>query len=370
MIYLDNAANRPVRKEVLDELIKIETEYEGNSNSLHEAGILAHQKYQELVKETFNLLNLDENEYDLIFTSSATESNNLAIKGIYESYQGFGNTFLSSEFEHSSVNATLAYLKDKGANIVLVSTKEDGKISLEDLKNKLNDDCLLLTLSMVESEVGALQHYKEVQDVLKDHQTRLLLDVTQAIGKFPLDLNGIDMISFGAHKFGGLTGTGILIKKKDIILTPLFHGGKSESQYHSGSMPLGLFASFVKALSLAISTQKENYSYVKELSDYLRSSMLEIEGISLNSFEENPYINNFSFKGVPGGKIVKYLSDKGICISQKSACSIPQTPSKVINAIYHDKQRALSSFRISLSENNTKEEISILLDAIRSYHAI
>lgn len=370
MIYLDNAANRPVKKEVLEELLKVESEYQGNSNSVHEAGSLAHKKYLELVKETFSLLNLDEDEYDLIFTSSATESNNLAIKGIYESYQGFGNTFLSSEFEHSSVNATLAYLKDKGANISLISTKEDGKLSLEDLKKKLNNDCLLLCLAMVESEVGTLQGYKKVQESLKGSQCRLLLDATQAIGKFPLDLNGIDMISFGGHKFGGICGTGILLKKKDVILTPLFHGGKSESQYHSGSMPLGLFASFVKALSLAISSEKENYAYVKKLSDYLRSSMLEIKGIELNSFEGNPYINNFSFKGTPGWKIVNYLSEKGICISQKSACSVPQTPSKVINAIYHDKQRALSSFRISLSEDNTKEEIDILLNAIRSYHAI
>ena len=370
MIYFDNAANRPVKKEVLDELIKTEMDFIGNSNSSHEAGLLAHEKYLSLEKEIMQALDLDPTAYDLIFTSGATESNNLAIKGIYESYSGFGNTLLSSEFEHSSTNATMAYLKDKGANVSLISTTAEGKLSIDDLKKKLNDDCLLLTLSLVESEVGTIQDYQDVQKTLEGKQCKLLLDATQGIGKIPLHLNGIDMISFGGHKFGRITGTGILLKKKEIILTPLLHGGEAESPYRSGSTPLGLFSSFAKALTLSPSSSEKNYAYVTGLSTYLRSALLSISGICLNSFSGNPYINNFSLKGIPGGEMVKYLSSRGICISQKSACSIPQTPSKVINAIYHDKQRALTSFRISLSENNTKEEINKLIEAIRSYHAL
>ncbi len=366
MIYFDNAANRPVKDEVLDELIRTEKEYMGNSNSLHKAGINAHKKYLELQAKVFELFNLDPNEYDLIFTSSATESNNLAIKGIYESYSGFGNVFLSSEFEHSSTNAALAYLKDKGCIVSLIPTTSEGKLSIDTLKAKLNDECLLLCLSLVESEVGVIQDYHEVQEVLKGTNCRLLLDATQAIGKIKLDLNGIDMISFSGHKFGGLTGTGILLKRKDIILTPLLHGGKSESQYRSGSFPLGLFASLVKALELALTQEESNYAYVSGLSSYLRDELSKINGICLNSFSGNPYINNFSMDGVPGGEMVRFLSENDICISQKSACSVPQTPSKTINAIYHNKQRALTSFRISLSEMNTKEEIDTLINVLRS----
>ncbi len=366
MIYFDSAANRPIKDEALNELIKVEKEYMGNSNSLHKAGKDAHEKYLSLQKRVFELLNLNSGEYDLIFTSGATESNNLAIKGIYESYSGFGNTFLSSEFEHSSTNATLAYLKDKGSTISLIETTSEGKISLEGIKEKLNDDCLLLCLSLVESEVGTIQDYKEVQEILKGSSCRLLLDATQAIGKFKLDLNGIDMISFSGHKFGGLTGSGLLLKKKEIILTPLMHGGKAESQYRSGSFPLGLFASLVKALEVSLNELDTNYAYVSELSSYLRESLTSIKGIRLNSFLGNPYINNFSLENVPGGEMVRFLSDNDICISQKSACSVPQTPSKVINAIYHDKQRALTSFRVSLSEMNTKEEIDKLVNLIRS----
>lgn len=369
MIYLDYAANYPVREEVLQTLIETEKEFIGNSNSLHEAGVLAHKKYKELEKELLDLLELDENAYDVIFTSGATESNNLAIKGIYESYSGFGNTFLSSEFEHSSVNAVLAYLKDKGATISLVSTNKDGKLNEEDLRNKLNDECLLLCLTAIESEVGTIQEYRSIQKVLKDTNCKLLLDATQAIGKIPLNLNGIDMISFGAHKCGGLTGIGVLIKKKEIVLTPLIHGGKAESPYRSGSTPLSLIASFIKSIELAINDQEESFRKVTELSKYLRNEMLTINEVLLNSFDENPYINNFSITGISGASITSYLSSNGICISQKSACSIPQTPSKVINAIYHDKQRASSSFRISLSPLTSKEDIDKLLEALRRFHA-
>ena len=370
MIYLDYAANYPVRDDVLKVLIETEKEYIGNTNSSHEAGLQAHMKYLSLEKELLHLLKLDENEYDVIFTSGATESNNLAIKGLYESYNAFGNTLLSSEFEHSSVNAVMAYLKDKGANVTLVSTANEGKLDINDLKSKLSDDSLILTMAAIESEVGTIQDYKKVQETLRGSSCKLLLDATQAIGKMPLDLNGIDMISFGAHKCGGITGTGVLIKKKDIIFIPLLHGGKSESVYRSGSTPLGLIASFVKAIELAISNEEKSFEKVSLLSSYLRKEMLTIKGIRLNSFAENPYINNFSIEGIRGGEFVKYLSENDICISQKSACSIPQTPSKVINAIYHDKQRALSSFRISLSPLTSKEEIDKLLHAIRSYHAI
>lgn len=368
MIYLDYSSNYPVRDEVLQTLIETERDFIGNSNSLHEAGLKSHSRYQELVGKTLSLLGLSDDEYDVIFTSGATESNNLAIKGIYESYSGFGNTLLCSEFEHSSVNAVLAYLKDKGANVSLVSTNRDGKLDIDDLKKKLTDSCLILSLTAVESEAGTLQDYRAVQDALNGTDCRLLLDATQAIGKVKLDLDGMDMISFGVHKCGGLTGVGVLIKKKSIVLTPLMHGGKSESPYRSGSAPLGLIASFVKALELAISEQEASYSKTKEASDYLRSEMLKIKGVRLNSFDGNPFINNFSMEGNSGGNIVAYLSNKGICISQKSACSIPQTPSKVINAIYHDKQRASSSFRISLSPLTKKEEIDALLEAIRNYH--
>ena len=368
MIYLDYAANYPVKKEVLETLCQTEMNYRGNANSLHEEGRQSFLFYEECNHRILTLLHLDPSVYEVIYTSSATESNNTVLKGLFQSYSGFSNLILSSEFEHSSVNGTLAYLKDLGAQVELVSTNKDGKLNLEDLSEKIKRHPLVTCLSLVEGEVGTIQDYQEVCHLLHERKAGyLLLDATQAVGKIPLDFTDVDFITFTPHKFGGLTGTGLLIKKKEIVLTPLIHGGKSLSLYRSGSPAIGLIASTAKALELAISNQEDNFRKVKELSSYLVERLKENPHIQMNSFLENPYIVNISYKGSKASQVVSYLNEKGICVSQKSACSVLVTPSKVINAIYHDKQRASSSFRISLSELVKKEELDLLIQALGEY---
>ena len=367
MIYLDNAANAPVKDEVLDEFCRVEKTYLGNANSIHEAGKASNAFYEECTNKLLNLLGLDPFVYEVVYTSGATESNNLAISGVANAYSGFGDHFLSSEFEHSSVNAPLSALKDKGARIDLIKTKENGHIDLDDLKTKLDAQALLVTLCAVKSEVGTLQPIQEAQKIVNQSNAKLLVDATQALGKLPVDLNGIDLISFTPHKFGGIIGTGVLVKKKEIILAPLLRGGKSQSPYRSGTLALGLVASIVKAVELALTEEKENYEKAKVLWSNLHDGLSQIEGVRINSFEGNPYILNFSYDYAQGGALVKYLSEKGICISQKSACSVATLPSKVINAIYHDKKRALSSVRVSLWKENTKEDIDALLTALKEF---
>lgn len=366
MIYLDYAANYPTKKEVLDSLLETEMTFTGNMNSSHALGSVSQKKFEKMNLHILSMLGLNSDVYEAIYTSSATESNNLATKGIYESYSGFGNTILSSEFEHSSTNAALAYLKDKGAEITLVSTDNKGKLDFEDLKKKWNANTLLLCLSLIESEAGTMQDYEQVQEFITEQKKGfLLLDATQAIGKFSLHLDGIDLISFTPHKFGGLIGTGVLIKKKNIVLTPLIHGGKSSSIYRSGTVPLGLIASIEKSIEIAMNNIDNNFNYVSDVCDHLRSRLSQIPFVRINSFDGNPYITNFSVDNIPGGKTVEFLSSKGICISQKSACSIPNTPSKVINAIYHDKKRALTSVRVSISDLTTIAEIDALIQALK-----
>lgn len=368
MIYLDYAANHPVRKEVLEEFNKVETEFYGNATSLHALGQKSHQEYENLNRKVLELLNLNPEEYEVIYTSSATESNNTAIKGIYDSYNGFGNALLASEYEHNSVNATLSYLKDKGADVALVKTGNDGKIDLSDLEEKLKQKkVILMCLTMVESETGTIQDYKKVQELVSRYHCFLLLDATQAIGKLPVNLSGIDLVTFTPHKFGGIIGTGVLIKKRNIILTPLLHGGKSASLYRSGTTPLGLIASTEKALELALEEREEHYKKVKELSDFLVSELKKDPRIMINSKGENPYIVNFSVKNAAGGTLVDYFSKNGICISQKSACSLRNTPSKPVMAMYHDRKRALESVRVSLSYLTTKEEIEEFLKVLKEY---
>ncbi len=365
MIYLDFAANSPVRKEVLNAFVETESRYCGNAISTHQAGKAAKEEYERLNVEALQLFGVSGKEYEIVYTSSASESNNLAIKGIYASYEGFGSHILTSEFEHSSVNASLGYLKEKGASVEMVATNERGEIDLDDLKRKLTPKTILLCLNLVESETGSIQPYKQVIDVLQDYPNcHLLLDATQTIGKIGLDLRGIDLLSCTPHKFGGIIGTGFLLKKKTTVLTPLIHGGASVSSYRSGTAPLGLIASSVKALELAIAEQSENYKKVEAIHAYLLNRFGGIPRVLINSPSDFPFIVNCSIQGKRASEVVAKLSEMGICVSQKSACSIPSTPSKPIMAIYHDKTRALSSFRISLSPNTTQEEIDALINAL------
>lgn len=323
--------------------------------------------YEKTDRELLSLFRLDPKEYETVYTSSASESNNLAIKGVFQSYQGYGRHILVSEFEHSSVNATLGYLKEGfSAEVGFVKTGKDGKMDLGDLKQKLREDTILLCLSVVEGEVGSIQDYKGVIDILKDYPNcHLLLDATQAVGKIPLSLEGADMVSFTPHKYGGIIGTGVLLKKRSIVLTPLIHGGNSVSIYRSSTTPLGLIASTVKATEEAILNLDSHYQKVRMLQEKLVSELKKEPDILINSNLEFPYILNISVKNRKASEIVSLLSDMDVCVSQKSACSIPNTPSKTIMSIYHDRERAMGSFRISLSYLTTEEEIDEFVSILR-----
>lgn len=368
MIYLDYSANHPVRKEVLEAFVKTEETFFGNANSLHALGREAEREYERLDASVLSLLGLSSEEYEIIYTSSATESNNTVIKGIFDSYSGFGKHILTSQFEHSSVNGTLSYLKNKGADVEFIETEGNGEISLEDLEKKMRGDTILVTCPFVESEVGTIQPVHEVQKLLAKHPNcHFLCDATQGIGKIQFSCQGIDFVSFAPHKFGGIIGTGVLVKKKNIVLTPLLHGGKSASIYRSSTLPLGLVSSVECALRLALSEEKEHEKKVSRLNTKLREGITRIPGVILNSPAGNPYILNFSVQGKKGSDTVDYFSRHGICLSQKSACSILNTPSKPVMAIYHDKKRAFSSVRLSLSYLTQEEEIDAFLALLKEY---
>ncbi len=366
MIYFDYSANYPVLDETLNEFVRVEKEARGNANSLHDEGKQALHLYEEANAKIFSLLHLDPKVYEIIYTSSATESNNLAIKGVYRSYRGLGNKLLASEFEHSSTNAALASLLDSGAEVNLIHSTSKGEIDLEDLKNHLDSKTILTCLSYVEGELGTIQPVEKAQQIVHENShSFLLVDATQAIGKIPTNLSCFDLVSFAPHKFGGIIGTGVLIKKKSIVLTPLFHGGSSVSLYRSGTPAIGLIASIAKALEIALARQKENFQKTKELQSLFLSSIRDEKGILINSSNENPFIINLSVLSIPGSEMVSLLNKRGFAVSQKSACSIPNTPSKAIMSVYHDRKRALTSFRISLCSLTKKEEVLALVDAIK-----
>ncbi len=366
MVYFDYAANYPLEEEVLSAFSKAERERCGNANSLHTEGRKSLALIEEASKKILSLLGCDENEYEVIFTSGATESNNLAIKGVYRSYSGKGRKIIASEFEHSSVNAPLSSLLGEGAEVELFKSCENGKIDLSDLEKKATRETILTCLSYVEDELGGIQPAFEAQKIIKARtEGFLLLDATQAIGKIPCNFGLFDLISFSPHKFGGIIGTGVLIKRKAIVLSPLLNGGSSISIYRSGTPATGLIASVAKALEIAISKQKENFETTLRLRDLLLRSLSPDKRIKINSFAENPFIVNLSLEGKRGEDIVSKLDEKGFEVSHKAACSIGNTPSKAIMSVYHDKSRAKSSFRISLCSLTKEEDVLALGKAIK-----
>lgn len=362
-IYLDYCANYPVKKEALDELCYAELKFYGNANSSHKAGILAHQFVEDKNQVLRKCLNIPI-DMEIIHTSSATEANNMAIKGIVDAYNAFGNKILVSELEHNSINACLSMLKDKGYQIDFIKTNSDGHISLDDLKTKLDSNVILVVATALDSELGTLQNYNEIAlEVKKYPHAHYLCDVTQAIAKYDINLANLDLVSFTPHKFGGLTGTGVLLKRKNTILIPLINGGSSLTVYRSGSIPVGLIASTVKACEIMTSNRSDNVLKLLHLKNiFLRLAALN-NNIQINSFE-NLFIFNIGIKNHKASEIVELLSNHNIYVSQKSACSIKNTPSKIVISVYHDKKRALESFRVSISENTTEIEIEKLFNVL------
>ena len=248
MIYLDYSATTPVNKEVLDTFVKVSTDFIGNPNSLHKLGLESKKIIDASTNQIKKILNVD---HEVIYTSGASESNNTVIKGIAMRYQNRGKHIITTKFEHSSIIAPLNYLQKQGFKVDFVNTLPNGLVDLDDLKRLITDDTILVTIGAVASEIGIRQPIEEIALLMKDYpNTFFHVDATQAIGKVSINLKDVDLVSFAAHKFYGLKGIGILLKKPNIDFEPLIHGGKSTTKYRSGTPAVALIASVAKALRL------------------------------------------------------------------------------------------------------------------------
>lgn len=361
MIYLDYAANTPVDERVLQTFCEYNRQYIGNPNSNHEAGFQAAEAMNKITEGIAELLEVPAST--IIYTSGASESNNTAIKGIASTYRQKGRHIITTVLEHSSVSGAFTALQTKGYEIDLCEIQKDGTIDRRHLKELLRKDTILLAISMVDSELGIVQPMSEIIDIVKEYPNcHLHVDATQAIGKIPVDFHRIDTVVFAPHKFFGLNGCGILVKREGVILEPLIHGGHSTTIYRSGTPFVASAASIQTALSLAFHTLEEQYEYVKGLNEHLVQGMKKYPLVRINSTQHAiPHILNVSILGVKANKIQEMLNDRGICISTKSACSTKNSPSRAVYAVTKDKKNASYSFRISLSQMTTMNEIKEFL---------
>ena len=361
MIYLDYSANTPADPAVLDAFCRTERCYIGNPNSTHPAGRAAQAEMAQVTDGIAELLGVRPEE--IIYTSGASESNNLALKGIVQASRHGGKHIISTALEHSSVGGALSALQQQGCEVDLVDIKQDGTIDLEHLRELLRPDTVLAAVCAVDSELGAVQPIREIADILKDYPNcRLHVDATQAVGKAELVLDGVDTMSIAPHKFYGLSGSGLLLKKRDLVIEPQIHGGGSTTPYRSGTPALGMAVSVETALRLALEEQGQRVAHVGALNRRLRTALAKYPAVRFNSPERAvPHILNLSVSGVKGTVFQRKLGEQGVCVSVKSACSTEGSPSKAVYAVSRDRKNALSSWRISLSHLTTDEEIAEFL---------
>ena len=363
-IYLDYAADTPPDERVLSVYTETARAAFANPNSTHSLGISAKETVDKSLIQTARILGVSKEE--LILTSGASESNNLAVKGIAYAERHRGRHIISTFLEHSSVSGALTYLQEQGWEIDLVNIRADGMINLGHLKTLLRSDTVLCAVCAVDSELGTVQPIKEIADILKDHpDCHLHIDATQAIGKTRIDLNCADTASLAAHKFYGLKGSGILYKKKGLVIEPLIHGGASTTIYRSGTPDAPACAALNTALQLAFDEYDKRLEKVVKLNSMLRTHFSSNERIRINSPQNAvPHILNVSVSGIKGEEMRRLLDEKGVCVSVKSACSVPNTPSRAVMAISHDRKNALSSWRISLSHLTTESEIEKFIEIL------
>ena len=367
IIYLDNASTSKVNPEVLASYNQICEEYFANPSSTHVLGQQAHRLLEKSREQILKLFNLASHE--VIFTSGATEANNLAIKGYALANKSRGNHIITSATEHPSVLNAINSLTKYGFEITILPVNEKGIIEVNSLKEAIKDNTILVSIMSVNNETGAINPIKEIGELLKTYpKIAFHCDMTQAIGKVNIPLDNINMFSFAGHKIHGLLGSGALIKEKKIILEPIINGGGQENNLRSGTNTLALSSSLAKALRLAITKQEENYQKASNLRDYLLSYLKDNPDLySLNSFSlENPYVVNFSLLKHKASVAVEALSNKGIMVSSLSAChSKNEEYSYVVYAMNHDLKRAHNTIRVSFSYENTVDDVNALIRGLK-----
>ncbi len=360
-IYLDYSATTKPDKKVIKYFCDIAENNYANPNSRHILGKKAHKIIDNATKIITNYLNIDKDE--LIYTSGASEANNTVFKGLKNDNR---KHIIISPLEHSSIYGPTSYLQKQGYNISIAPLTSDGIIDIKGLEKMITKNTFLVSIAAVDSELGTRQPIEKIGKMLKNYPNIYFhSDITQCIGKDRISLTDVDLASFSGHKIFCFKGIGGLIKKKNIKIESLIHGGKSVTKYRSGTPQTALIGSLGKAFSLFKNNIDKNKQYVTSLNKKIRSHLEKYDQIKINSPNiAIPNVLNISFIGKNPNMIQKYFEKNNIIISTKTACSNDESISKSVYNITHDEERAKSSVRISLSYKTTKKEVDYLLKII------
>lgn len=360
MIYLDYVSTTPLHPDVNKMYQSLLNDYFANSDSLYSLGLQTSALMEKSRSLTAKLLNVKSNE--IIFTSGASEANNMAIKGIAFQYSNRGKHIITTAVEHSSVYNACTQLRDVfGYEVDFVEVNSQGQLDLNQLESLIRDDTILISMMYVNNEVGLIFPIQEVRKIIerKNPRIKFHVDMVQALGKLPIDLSVCDMASFSAHKIYGLKGSGVLYKKESTTLVSLITGGQQEFGLRGGTSNTATHTMFAKTLRLALENQKETYNHVSMINQYAREQLMQIEDIVINTPDDgSPYILNFSAVGYKPEVILHALEDYQIYVSTKSTCSSQKNDvAKTIGAMKLPLPVALSAIRISFSSSTTINQI-------------
>ena len=367
-VYLDYAATTPVKEEVVREMLPYYTEVYGNPSSLYSPGLEAKAGLDEARKRVADLIKADPKE--IFFTSCGTEADNWVLEGVADSLKDKGKHIITSRIEHHAILHTCEYLEKHGYEVTYLDVDGDGFVSPEALEKAIRDDTILVSIMMVNNEVGTIEPIRELAAVAKARGVLFHTDAVQALGNIPIDVKdlGVDFLSMSAHKIYGPKGVGALYMRKGLRITNYMHGGAQESKRRAGTENVAGIVGFGKAAELAGQNLESHMADLRELRDYFwKKIRTNITGVQLNGSAEkrHPGNLNVSFDYIEGEAILLMLDAGGISVSTGSACSSKSlVPSHVLDALGVPITKMNGTVRFTIGDFTTKEDIDYVADVL------
>jgi len=367
-VYMDYAATTYTKPEVLEEMIPYFTEFYGNPSSIYSISRETKKAIDKARNRVAKAINADPTE--IYFTGGGSEADNWVIKGIALANQNKGNHIITTKIEHHAVLHTCEYLEKQGLEVTYLDVDEEGLIRLEDLKNAIKPNTILVTIMTANNEIGTIQPIKEIGDICKERKIFFHTDAVQAIGHMDMDVKemDIDALSLSGHKIYGPKGVGVLYLRKGIRIHNLVHGGAQERNRRAGTENVAGIVGLGKAIELAMENLKEERERLTYLRDKLIKGLLEIPYSKLNGPEGDrrlPGNVNISFEFIEGESVLLMLDAKGICASSGSACTSGSLdPSHVLLAIGLPHEVAHGSLRLSMGAKTTEEEVDYVIETV------
>lgn len=370
VIYLDNAATTKTRPEVVEAMLPYFTELYGNPSSVYEFATPSKQAVA-AARETI-AASIGAKTNEIYFTAGGSEADNWALKATAEAYRDKGNHIITSKIEHHAVLHTCEYLEKNGFEVTYLDVDENGVVKLEELKKAIRPTTILISIMFANNEIGTVQPVKEIGAIAKEHGILFHTDAVQAYGHLPVDVDDcqIDMLSASGHKINGPKGIGFLYIRTGVKIRSFVHGGAQERKRRAGTENVTGIVGFGKAAEIAMETMEERRKKEAGLRDYLiEKVMKEIPYTRLNGHRTDRLPNNanFAFQFIEGESLLIMLDGKGICGSSGSACTSGSLdPSHVLLAIGLPHEIAHGSLRLTMSEENTIEEMDFVVESLKA----